>query len=60
MKAQIFDTVAEAEKVARTMTKLGLEAQVVGSVVVAPAGDFELLHESTMAPKPVLVAAVSL
>ena len=58
MKAYIYSDKETAEKVETTMHKLGLDAQLVGSAVVAPAGEFELLREQTTAPAPTVIAEV--
>jgi hypothetical protein len=59
MEAHIYYTNAEAERVARTMDKMGLDWRVVGSAVIGTRGDFKLLMEQTTAPDPVLIAEVA-
>ena len=58
MKAYIYDSEQEAERIARTMDRMGLECSVVGSAVLALSGDYKLLVESVMAPEPTVVADV--
>jgi hypothetical protein len=57
-RAYIYNDTQTAEKVTRTMERMGLEPQRIGSVVIAHSGDFELLIETTMAPEPAMIAEV--
>ncbi len=55
MNAYIYETHEVAKKIARTAHKLGLDARVVGSVLICEHVVYEELRASTYAPRALMI-----